>query len=81
MFDFRRITLFCLGYRLTKDKMTICAKNFFWGGYTIMREHDNEAFAVMKIAVLAETVARNRVFFISPAASECKYYLAPLETS
>ena len=27
MFDFRRITLFCLGYRLSKHKMTICSKN------------------------------------------------------
>jgi len=27
MFDFRRITLFCLGYRLPKHKMTIYAKN------------------------------------------------------
>ena len=29
MFDFRRITLFCLGYRLSKCKMTIYAK--IWG--------------------------------------------------
>jgi len=31
MFDFRRITLFCLGYRLSKHKMTICSKNL--GGH------------------------------------------------
>jgi len=30
MFDFRRITLFCLGYRLSKRKMTICSKHV-WG--------------------------------------------------
>ena len=30
MFDFRRITLFCLGYRLYKHKMTICSEN--WEG-------------------------------------------------
>ena len=28
MFDFRRITLFCLEKRLSKDKMTIFSKNF-----------------------------------------------------
>jgi len=27
MFDFRRITLFCLDKRLTKHKMTILSKN------------------------------------------------------
>jgi len=27
MFDFRRITLICLGYRLTKHEMTICFEN------------------------------------------------------
>jgi len=27
MFDFRRIALFCLGYRLSKNKMTTYAKN------------------------------------------------------
>jgi len=27
MFDFRRITLFCLGYRLSNHKMTICSEN------------------------------------------------------
>jgi len=27
MFDFRRKTLFCLGYRLSKHKMTIYSKN------------------------------------------------------
>jgi len=27
MFDFRQITLFCLGYRLSKHKMTICSEN------------------------------------------------------
>ena len=30
MFDFRRITLFCLEKRLSKHKMTIFSKN--WGG-------------------------------------------------
>ena len=30
MFDFRRITLFCLVKRFSKHKMTICSKN--WGG-------------------------------------------------
>jgi len=30
MFDFRRITLFCLEKRLSKYKMTICSKNL-WG--------------------------------------------------
>jgi len=40
MFDFRRMALFCLGYRLSKHKMTIYAKNFGWAwplgprGYT-----------------------------------------------
>jgi len=29
MFDFRGITLFCLGYRLSKHKMTIYAKNMW----------------------------------------------------
>jgi len=28
MFDFGRITLFYLGYRFSKHKMTICSKNF-----------------------------------------------------
>jgi len=28
MFDFRRITLFCFGYHLSKRKMTIYAKHF-----------------------------------------------------
>jgi len=28
MFDFRRITLFCLGYHLSKHKITVHAKNF-----------------------------------------------------
>jgi len=28
MYDFRRITLFCLVYRLSQRKMTICSKNF-----------------------------------------------------
>jgi len=32
-FDFRRITLFCLGYRLSKHKMTIYAKNFGKGAW------------------------------------------------
>ena len=27
MFDFRRTTLFCLGYRLSRHKMTICSKD------------------------------------------------------
>jgi len=27
MFDFRRITLFCLGYRLSNHEMTMCSKN------------------------------------------------------
>jgi len=31
MFDFRQITLFVLGYRLSKHKMTICSKHF--GGH------------------------------------------------
>jgi len=31
MVGFRRITLFCLGYRLSKHKMTIRFKNFFGG--------------------------------------------------
>jgi len=31
MFDFRRIGLFCLGYRLSKHKITICSKHF--GGH------------------------------------------------
>jgi len=29
VFDFRRITLFRLGYRLSKHKITICSENFF----------------------------------------------------
>ena len=29
MFDFRRITLFCLGYPFSKHKMIICSK--IWG--------------------------------------------------
>jgi len=29
MFDFTRITQFCLGYRLSKHKFTVCSKN--WG--------------------------------------------------
>jgi len=29
MFDFRRITLFCLGYRISRHKMSISSKN--WG--------------------------------------------------
>jgi len=33
MFNFRRTTLFCLGYRFTKHKMTIYAKNL-WGAMT-----------------------------------------------
>jgi len=28
IFDFRRITLFCLEYHLSKHKMTICSENF-----------------------------------------------------
>jgi len=28
MFDFMRITLYCLGYCLSKHKKTICSKNF-----------------------------------------------------
>jgi len=31
MFDFRRITLFCLGYCFSRHKMTICSKN--WGAW------------------------------------------------
>ena len=31
MFDFRRITLFCLEKRLSKHKMTIFSKNFGGG--------------------------------------------------
>jgi len=31
MFDFRRITLFCVEKRLSKHKMTICSKNL--GGH------------------------------------------------
>ena len=31
MFDFRRTTLFCLGKRFSKHKMTIFSKNV-WGG-------------------------------------------------
>jgi len=31
MFDFRRITLFCFGCRLSKNKMTIFSKNL--GGH------------------------------------------------
>jgi len=30
-FDVRRMTLFCLGYRLSKHKMTICSKHFVGG--------------------------------------------------
>jgi len=32
MFDFRRITLFCLGKRLSKHKITIFSKNFGGNG-------------------------------------------------
>jgi len=32
IFDFRRITLFCLEKCLSKHKMTICSKN--WGGHS-----------------------------------------------
>jgi len=32
MFDFRRITIFCLGLRLSKHKMTISFKNL-WGSW------------------------------------------------
>jgi len=32
MFDIWRITILCLGYRLSKHKMTICSKNI-WGGH------------------------------------------------
>jgi len=31
MFDFRRMTLFCLEKRLSKHKMTIFSKNLGWG--------------------------------------------------
>jgi len=31
MFDFKRTTLFCLGYRLSKHKITIHAKNLRGG--------------------------------------------------
>jgi len=31
MFDFKRATVFCLGYRLSKHKITICSKHF--GGH------------------------------------------------
>jgi len=31
MLDFRQMTLFCLGYRLSKHKKTICSKNL--GGH------------------------------------------------
>ena len=33
MFDFRRITLFCLEKRLSKHKMTIFSKNWGWHGF------------------------------------------------
>jgi len=33
MFDFRRITLFCLEKRLSKHKMTVCPKNL--GGHAL----------------------------------------------
>jgi len=36
MFDFRRITLFCLEKRLSKHKTTIFSKNF-WGGIPLWR--------------------------------------------
>jgi len=32
MFDFRRITLFCLGYRFSKHKITMCAENLEGNG-------------------------------------------------
>ena len=34
MFDFRRITSFCLEIRLSKHKMTICSKH--WGGMVLL---------------------------------------------
>ena len=33
MFVFWRITLFCLGYRFSKHKITVCSKNFFGEGH------------------------------------------------
>jgi len=35
MFDFTRITLFCLEKRLSKHKMTIFSKNL-WGGMALL---------------------------------------------
>jgi len=37
MFDFTRITLFCLGYRLSKQKMTICSKHLEGHGPSWLR--------------------------------------------
>jgi len=53
MFDFRRITLFCFGYRLSKHKMTICPEK--WG------EH-------APLALLATTMAQATKYLKQPVA-------------
>jgi len=62
MFDFRRMTLFCLEKRLSKHEMTICSK--IWGGHGLfaspwLRLCITIIFVIMMISVY-EPVETNR---------------------
>jgi len=63
MFDFRRITLFCLGHCLSKHKMTVSSKNF--GGWP--------PSPPLRLLLLRTTCIKNVKIKIIKIRRDCQY--------
>jgi len=75
MFDFRRIILFCLGYRISSHKMIICSK-IFLGGHAPL---DPLATSMPSLYKPTWQLSRMRASLISyllssPQVRECSWF-------
>jgi len=82
MFDFRRIALFCLGYRFSRHKMTICSNNFgvSWPPKLLVRNRSkrvvelkylSQFLKASLLALLFWTYFKQVIIFVEYAVFKC----------